>query len=570
MPAIEEFFRTPLREEYGKRVDKLMTHLKEAEAIEEPLKRKKEEGNFRRMLDKLYWELFEAICTDVVERDDVRFHTAELIIINYGLLDYRQLQAKIIKKAEADDDEDVIQDLPDLQAIEKRIKKFFMKSSYDDDPIYYMHEWAAMWQVSSQLFTSTETNEEQKESEWLDDEKALKYTNTRTNIYRKLQPYIQKLPGVNENFLKVLLVGDLDKKVEMAKVKAQLSPDELLPVDKHLISIHSTLYAQLKASLKDSDDLKLIFLLEKINQSIFQRRLLEEQVEEEQKTVTKQAPEGKVIEREVKLLKNLLPIGGMEGKEFFTTPLLKDFSNPLNKVFVGDTMKLIRQCDPHIPEDLPVVIVPYKGSGFFEWDKNSLIVPVTPTLPPKEVIIRAVANYRILSDNFENQGELKRQYEKHLEKGGFKERFLQDYVKWIEHISQGHRKILSVKKFDFFVEFVGPDRNKLLADGQLLYLSKLQLRKKIQEIMTSTNMSQKEYYNISVCHWLLDDFKKADQYMSEAMSAGMPSPKILLAQGYISQKLLEKAKAKQLFKNCIRFFKNTLYGAYAGRELDKY
>lgn len=571
MSAIEEFFKTPLRQEFGKRLEKIMSLLEDAKAIEDPMQRKKDEGNYRRMLDKLYWEIFESICNDVIERDDVTYHMAEMIILNYGLLDHRQIVAPEPKEKKGDDEEQEEQlEIPDLETIEKRIKKFFVKSSYDDDPIYYMHEWAAMWQVNSELYMSSNKSSTQSEEEWLDDEKAHKYSQTRSNIYRKLHTNLEKLPGVNDNFLKILISGDFDRKIELAKVKSHLQPDDVTQSEKHLISIHSTLYTQLKASLKESEDLKLVFLLEKINDAIYQRRLKEEQVEAEMDEETRHMNSHEhIITREVKLIKNLLPIGGMEGKEFFTTPLLKEFNNPLNKVFVGDTMKLIRQCDPHIPTDLPVVIVPYKGSGFFEWDKNSLIVPVTPSLPPKEVIIRAVANYRILTDNLEHKGELKRQYERHLEKGGFKERFLHDYTQWVEHISQGHRKIMSLKKFDFFVEYVGPNRNKLMADGSLLYLSKYQIRKKITEMLTNSKMSQKDYYDLSVSYWLLEEYQKSDQYMSEAMTAGMPSPKILLAQGYIAQKILEKARAKQMFKNCVRFFKNSLYGAYAARELEK-
>ena len=157
MSTIEEFFKTPLRQDFGKKVKKIMVLLEEAKAVEDPIQRKKNEGHYRRMLDKLYWEIFESICNDVLERDDMNYHMAELIILNYGLLDHRQLTAVEPTSVKNEDDkaEIIPKEFLDLDTIEKRIKKFFVKSSYDNHPIYYMHEWTAMWQVSSELFANS-------------------------------------------------------------------------------------------------------------------------------------------------------------------------------------------------------------------------------------------------------------------------------------------------------------------------------------------------------------------------------------------------------------------------------
>jgi hypothetical protein len=235
---------------------------------------------------------------------------------------------------------------------------------------------------------------------------------------------------------------------------------------------------------------------------------------------------------------------------------------------IAETLNIIHEADPHIPRNLPVIIVPYKGGGFFEWDKNSIILPVCPSIPKEEVVIRAMGNYKIMSDQSKGKGQLKKLYEKAFDKGQFKNRFLQDYVQWITHMTKGHRKIMSVKKFDFFQEHVGPSPKDLLCSDEIRLMPKSELRKLIRDLHARPQLSQDDYLDLCAAYWLIGDHKKANQYAETALTAGMPNPKVFLACGYTLSHLKDKAKAKQMFKSCQRYFKNSLWGAYASRALD--
>jgi hypothetical protein len=248
----------------------------------------------------------------------------------------------------------------------------------------------------------------------------------------------------------------------------------------------------------------------------------------------------KIIRTEVSLIKGFLPIGGMEGREFFTSPILKKTETIIHKRYVGDTLNDIRECDPYIPKDLPIVIIPYRGSGFFEWDKNTLVIPTSPSVPKAEAIIRATGNYRILIDQLEHRGKMKRIYEKNFDKGNFKNRFLQDYVQWITHMSRGHRKIMNNKKFDFFQSYIGPNPEHLLCSPQLNLMPKANLRKRIRDHHSNASLTQFDYLDLAHCYWLIGDLRKTNQYAETALTAGMPNPKVFLTCGYALQQVKDK------------------------------
>lgn len=558
---IDELFNNGPLSHFKERVDHILELQEKAKAIEDPSEKKKQEGSFRRMLDNLYWEILEDLCLKRLDSDDHAFEDAEKLLVNFGLLSREQLDQ---------------QDLS-LEDVEKKLKKFNGRTTYDDDPIYTLSEWACVWQMNSELFEEQEKSEDENnedenskaQQDWIDDEKAQKFFITRINIYKKLLPLLQKLPGANANFLKSLLSGEFDKRVEMVLAIKSKAPEQLNLNHRRLISVRNTFYDQLKASINNEELLKLVHLLEKISAALVQRMVQQDHQQEEQNHQDNDHDKlKKLVSNEVALLKSLLPIGGMEGREFFTSPILKNTEPLIHKKFVGDTLAQIHQCDPHIPKDLPVIIIPYRGSGFFEWDKNSLIIPVSPSVPQEEAIIRAVGNYKILTDQLDNRGEMKRLYEKNFDKGGFKNRFLQDYVQWVTHITLGHRKIMNVKKFDFFQDFIGPNLKNLLAPQALIQTPKAQLRKKIRDMLTKS-LSQEDYLTIASCFWLLDDKVKATQYADMALTAGMPNPRVFLTYGYTLKATRDKPKANQMFKNCLRYYKNTLWGTYAARELER-
>lgn len=549
MSALANLYQQEAFSSFGRRIEKTLGNLRSLDAEADPATLKREQGNFRRMLDKIFWEGLEKISLHQSERSHFSFSDAELLWVSSGYLHDAQLEDE------------------DNEESEQHLLKILLQKS-GEGPIYHLHEWISFWKTQFELF-SDEAHMKEEDNEILDDEKAVKFQQNRLLIYKRLIPTIQRLPGINRPFLENLISGELDRKVEQAIAIRESRPMDITLSHRRLISIHGTFMDQLRQAISDPKEKGLLAVLEKITVAFTKRRIQREQGVEGDEPSPQQPGLRQWVLGEIKLLRSLLPIGGMEGKEFFTTPILTRTDQLHSKRKVRDMLEIIHACDPHIPKDLPILIMPYKGSGFFEWDKNTLILPLTPSMAPREVIIRAAGNYRILMDNIESGGALKREYERQFEKQGFKERFLRDYTQWMLHIAVGHRNIMNTKKMDFFTSFVGPDPEKLLSSPQLFKLNRAQLKKKAEALSRNSQPSQEDYLQMAQCFWLSEDLKKALHYGDIALTAGRPHARVLLINAYLSRAAKDKLKATQMFKRCLRSFKDTLWGAYAARELEK-
>lgn len=510
-----------------------------------------------RTLDKHFWKILEDLLTQKLKENKLIFDKNEQLLVNFGILDFNMVQLE-------DESEEY------RQKIEKRFPKYLMVKEQKEDHIFYLNEWIASWELNANLQIEADQKEYEKEHDFIDDEKAKKYTVIRTNIYKKFLPTLKKLPGMNDNLLKNLLRGDWDRNVEISLVKKKLAKVALSIPEQRLISMHKTMLAQLSSTVQNDEDKKLVALLNKIGEAFIQRRLGMDSIEEKpENNLSNEEQKIHFMLNEIKLLKNLLPIGGIEGKEFITSPILREVKNVCHKDFVRKILIKVREADPQIPEELPIVIVPYKGSGFFEWDHNALVIPVTPSLAHEDVIIRACANYRILTDNLEHRGELKRQYERTLEKGSFKERFIQDYINWVKKVTLGQRRIMSNKKFDFFMKFIGPKQEALFASKEIMAMTNPQLRKKTQEILAQTSsISQNDYFDLATSFWRLGNVMNARKYMELAMTAGMPNAKVILSMGLIELHLKDKIASSKNFKSVLKYFKESIYASYAIRALE--
>jgi tetratricopeptide (TPR) repeat protein len=543
----------------GKALLKVLDGLKEK--LSEEGVSSKDTAPIKRELTKVYWEVLEQIIQNGLNQSVDTFSKEERLLLDFGYIDGALLHGEL---ADGKNEEE----------LQKTLYNLHKPGDHDQEPIYYLSEWVLGWDLSNSLFGfgEGEVGEDTQLVEEGADEQKMKLLKMRQEIDVKLLPHYRKLPGVNDQFLRNLVSGEFDRNVELITLALKDNPDEISVAQSRVLAFHRTLFKQAEAIIDDPKLKKLLVLREKLFRSLLQLRSKDAKSienEEKKKNEKESKLQGEMVKKELMLIKSLLPIGGMAGKVFQTSPILEELKYPIGKTFVGQWMQRIRACDPYIPEELSVVIVPYKGGGFFEWDKNTLIVPLTPSVPKEEAVIRAVASYRILMDKLENEGRLKQLYEKQFEKGTFKERFFKDYTQWVTHVGQGHRRIMNDRKIDFFMEHVGPSEDKLFAPNKYMHLSAFQLRRRIRDVTAQVEISQEEYLELGCCFFILKEYKKAEYYLDLALSSGRPSALVLLSRGMVYRSLSDAKMAQNAFRQCSKVFKDSIHGVYASRLLDK-
>ena len=92
---------------------------------------------------------------------------------------------------------------------------------------------------------------------------------------------------------------------------------------------------------------------------------------------------------------------------------------------VAAVMRLVRDVDPGLPGHPHILIAPFYGGGFFEWDRDTMVIPLTPSKDVDECVVEAVANYRVMIDGLHQDGTLKRAY-RQVDQSDFHEAFVRD------------------------------------------------------------------------------------------------------------------------------------------------
>lgn len=557
MSLIRDLFASPDLKEQREAFDEALEAYKKAQANQDESARKRETMSAKRKLDGVYWNSLEALTKRAMEREQFAFNKAESLFINFGLID-ECLLAPLEKEK--------YKDLPLLEQYEQYFSGLLMPSKDSYANVLLFTDFIIKMEQDMEVFAASEQESEDEDDDAWEDDDAKKYKMVRLKIYQKLTPQLRNIPG-SQKIMPTLLTGKFDRQVDRVAAMLEVAPDQVSEAMRRLVTVRDVLMRQLYAGAHSPQMKQMVDMLHKVSAKLIEKRKSVKSAAVSTTEEGKKEFRDQFVKHELKRLRSLLMIGGMEAKMPYTSPLIQETRGSITKVSVGRIMETVYECDPHIPESLSIVIVPYTGSGFFEWDKNVLILPVVPAATPEEAIVRACANYRILTDNLEHNGELKRQYEKAMEKGSFKERFIKDYQLWATRVSKGHSGVFNEKRLDFFMKFVGPTQETLFAGSKYLNLPRGQVRKVAKELLATDDKNQEQNHELAICFWLLEEKKQALKFMEEALYGGMPSPKMLLGLAVLYIEKGDFKTAKRYCQNLLKGYKSTLFESYAKRLL---
>ena len=171
----------------------------------------------------------------------------------------------------------------------------------------------------------------------------------------------------------------------------------------------------------------------------------------------------KFIRSELKLVRSLLRLGLTGTGLTRSRSVLLTGQRRIARGDLNPVMHLVKECDATLPGVPNVVVAPYTGGGFYEWDRDTLFIPLVPVRSPDESMVCALANYRIMLDSLQGGGALKKAYAKNFGEEDFQPRFVNDYRTWVLGIGRGFRGALDPYRFDFFKNHMGPQASSLFA-----------------------------------------------------------------------------------------------------------
>ncbi len=397
----------------------------------------------------------------------------------------------------------------------------------------------------------------------------------RGRLYMRLTLLFKNLPGFNQQSTDLFLNGRLDETLDAMTFKLKTAPDERLAEQRRQIAeIRNRMITRARERARTPDDLALFDALRQIDREAIEKRV-SQRLEKDAAASRTVSPEERErwVQDELKFFKQVLWLG-ITGSGLARTYSVLLTSQPrIVKADIDASLALAEQCDPMLPEAASLLIAPYAGGGFYEWDRDTLFVPLLPTREPEQAVLQGLANYRILLDKFQEGGKFKKEYETALGGGDdFGTSFVRDYRAWVNGVGKGFKGALDPARFTFFRDRIGPQPSNLYAPRGWVSRTPKELEESVKACRARVGAGEakfEDHYRLAVAAHHEHQPVQAAQHLQSALRLSPVDGRALLALGHVSTRLGGGDTAKQRLSECMSLAPGTIWSVYAGDELQK-
>lgn len=425
--------------------------------------------------------------------------------------------------------------------------------------VYTVSEWLA--QEVEETEAIDETHRVAREA--LGGQEAEAHAARLAAHYAVLRPLLAQIPGVTHPALEALASGKLDRHLAALRAAGQ---DRTVEAQR-LAGVRAKLLSEARrraTSERERWHLAAIALLEQ-----------EAPVAGPGAAVTSggaPSPDGRSgrFRREARALEARLRLGISDEGFAHAFPWRVRWPHGLDKPRVRATLSRIQEGDPNFPVRPDVVLLPFVGSGFYEWDHNFLGLPLRPTADPEIVILRAVASFRLLDDAVNKRHQIVERYRTHVAGTPVREAFLRDYAAWITEASQGLPLTMDAWALDFFLEQFGPSPERLLLPAAWVGLSREESdfhRRKAQARAHALGATARDQFEFGALCLQSGMFRNAADAFLSALPSDPESPRLLFAAGYALRRAGDAGEGLRLLERAAAAGGPGLWSAYARRAV---
>jgi tetratricopeptide (TPR) repeat protein len=526
-------------------------------------------------LEDFFWKRVEKVVDEALARagDELAFGPADSLLIDAGMLDER-----LVARA-----------APDLRA---RLTAEI--NSPGERKVLYLSGWLSE-RFHSYLATRALPDERIGQSLLLKDHaehdaELGKARQQRNELYRRVAPLFENLPGVSAELAAAIVRGAVDDRIEELLLASAFDARRPGGAEGGQAAQQAQRYdrtvlrALQLAREGNVGEENLVFLeaLGRLRGAIFRKSLVRARRaqgalpgRDQLPAESRPAPEATAAEvrrfmrRELRLVRSLLHIGSQEGKVAQSCSVLLHDAPRTTRTGAAEVLRLLREVDPRLGLDHSLLIAPFTGSGFFEWDRDTLLVALSPARSSEEAVVNAVGNLRLLLAARQGQGKLIALY-RDEHGASFREHFLNDYRAWVLRVGRGRREALSEARFQLLADHLGPPMGGPVVPAELCHLSvkeREDLAAKLAAAVAKGRPDAQEFQHLAVLHWQAERIDQAISMMEKAAAAAPESGQILYSLGALFRRRRLTGEARKSFRECARVALNSLWGIYANEAL---
>lgn len=507
-------------------------------------------------LDRLWWKRIEVLLAERVRDnpEDLSFPQDDRLLMDCGFLSDSLLREEA-----------------------PRLRTDLLKELYGEGAqrFYYLSEW-----ISDRLKNNIaleglqETSQQVQEAiEVLESPVQLKLREARIKLYQAMGPFFENLPGFSPQAVVLLSSGKLDD--TLLRFRGEVPPDQVSQRDR-LLDLRSSILNRARSRCTAPAQLEMFDLLGQVDE----RMTAEDRLLSVPAPVLDEAPRtSNLVERrreflvsEIKIVRSNIKLGVAGAGITRTHSVLLSGDRRTSKHDIATLVRHIEEVDPRLPGRPNILIAPFTGSGFFEWDRDTVYVPLISTRTAEESVVNGIANYRIMIDNLHEGGKLKKLYKSRFLVEDFRAQFLKDYRNWVLGIGRGFRGAMSPEAYEFFRQVIGPNVDHLFAPAELIRLTPHEiheLRKLLRAKMNRGEAAYEDHLKLAYVYHRENIPQEALEQLSMAVRMNPTDGRTMFAYGWMCRRVGKVDKAKQALKECFNIAPNTIWHIFASDELGK-
>ena len=350
-------------------------------------------------------------------------------------------------------------------------------------------------------------------------------------------------------------------------------PDERLAEQRRqLLDIRGRLLSRARERARTPDHLALFDALHDLDRQIAEERssVRRSLPMAASRTLTADERERFMLE-EVRFVKSVLWLGVTGSGITRTFSVLTSAQPRLTKADLEVVQALVRDADPALPLTSSVLIAPYQGGGFYEWDRDTLFLPLVPTRSAEHAVLSALGNYRILLDTLQEGGRLKREYER-VFGGDFHAGFLRDYSAWVLEVGRGFPGALDPARYAFFRDLIGPKPAHLFAPPAWADASPKEAEEILKQCRARASKGEASYedcFRLAIAAARGHQMVQAVDHLQAALRINPVDGRAHLALGFLTARMGTVDSARKCLQTAMAMAPNSLWCVLAAEELQK-
>ncbi|MBF0199214.1 MAG: hypothetical protein HQL32_15975, partial [Planctomycetes bacterium] len=497
-----------------------------------------------------YWQLLTLCLLQKNNQKVIKFSDLERAFYSFGVWSGEQF-SHVEEVQEFLDNKD-INEQEVFKAVFSELLDEIKQTKYSF-PVLTITQWLELRDQSYRLFAESEHFQISDEVIRLlpkEDHHFLSLRKERLEKVQSLKTIIDKLPGVQPKLKEVFLKGSLLDETDFLSCQKSLRPADQLKFKK-LSELWDGFCKKIATLFPVPAVNSCLNRIHELSLEIKQLSLdgkvdLEKSHLRAHKLFVSPKSSDKRLNRDIMILKNNLAVGSIKSTRHAHAPFALKWPKPISPQDIDSWCKQLLTMDSHFNSRTHILLAPGHFSGFYEFDRGTIIIPMY-TEDLENDLISALVDYHIITEALVHSTFID-DLKKLSSRSTARKNLRNTLSKWLKTNSSSNNPediLFSEAEKNFIVKYLAISHHTLFLRREI-YFSNQQSKAKLLNECKNESLDASGYHQVAGIFHSLKKYSQALNYINKAQQLEPENQSINLAKAYLLALSEKKGEAESV------------------------